>query len=716
MLNDDCTNHLSGQTSPYLLQHAHNPVDWYPWGAEALDKARREDKPILLSVGYSACHWCHVMAHESFEDAQTASVMNELFVNIKVDREERPDLDKIYQTAHHLLTQRGGGWPLTMVLTPNDHTPFFAGTYFPPAPRHGMPAFADLMRRVETFYRKQRNDIDKQNDALVAALRSTNPVSSAQETALTLAPLHTARRQIEDSFDPQFGGFSRAPKFPHPTNIELLMRQWAHSAMINGYDKADGRALGIARFTLQMMALGGIYDQLGGGFCRYSVDDRWMIPHFEKMLYDNGPLLTLYAQATAATHEPLFRRIAIETANWVMAEMQSPEGGYYSTLDADSEGQEGKFYVWTQEQVRELLTEQEYQIIAQRFGLNRAANFEIHGGISVAGGRMPEATEGGWHLHVFENTETIARALGLPEQQVMEILGAARQKLFEAREARIHPGCDEKILTSWNGLMIKGMAVTGRLLGEDVFIDSAERALDFIKATLWKDGRLLATYKDGKAHLQAYLDDYVFLIDAILEFSQARWRDGDLAFAVELAEVVLTHFQDDAHGGFFFTADDHEKLMYRPKPVIDDATPAGNGIAATVLGRLGYLLGEPRYLEAAERTVKAAWQDIERIPYAHTTLLLALEEMLNPPQNIILRGESLAMQAWQARCHGAYAPRRLAFAIPADAKNLPPALSARSAAADVVAYVCNGHTCSAPITELAELDIVLKQSEASETS
>ena len=695
MSTSNHTNHLGSETSPYLLQHVHNPVDWYPWSKEALDKAHREDKPILLSIGYSACHWCHVMAHESFEDAQTAAVMNELFVNIKVDREERPDLDKIYQTAHHLLTQRGGGWPLTMILTPDDHTPFFAGTYFPPTPRHGMPAFADLMRRVEAFYRKQRADIAKQNSALINALHSTNPAPIAQEIALNPAPLHTARRQIEESFDPQYGGFSKAPKFPHPTNIELLMRQWAHSVTATGSDKADGRALGIARFTLQGMALGGIYDQLGGGFCRYSVDERWMIPHFEKMLYDNGPLLTLYAQAWAAVREPLFRRITIETANWVMAEMQSPEGGYYSTLDADSEGHEGKFYAWTQDEARTLLNVQEYQIIAQRFGLNRPANFE-----------------GKWHLHVYENTESIARDLNLSEERVMEVLGIARQKLFEAREVRVHPGRDEKVLTSWNGLMIKGMAVAGRLLGDEEFIDSAGRALDFIKATLWKDGRLLATYKDGKAHLQAYLDDYVFLIDAILEFSQARWRDGDLAFAVELAEVVLARFQDDENGGFFFTADDHEKLMYRPKPVIDDATPAGNGVAATVLGRLGYLLGEPRYLGAAERTIKAAWQDIERIPYAHTTLLLALEELLNPPQNIILRGEPQAMQTWQERCNEAYAPRRLAFAIPANAKNLPSALGARVASAEVVAYVCNGHTCSEPIREFAELDVMLKQSEA----
>src|SRR3990172_9059236 len=712
--NTDYTNHLSNETSPYLLQHVHNPVDWYPWNREALDKARREDKPILLSIGYSACHWCHVMAHESFEDPQTAKVLNELFINIKVDREERPDLDKIYQTAHYLLTQRGGGWPLTVVLTPDTQVPFFAGTYFPPTPRHGMPAFTDLMQRVAGFYHERRADIDKQNAALIDALQSTNPNADTSDINLSAMPLDMARRQMEDSFDAQYGGFSRAPKFPHPANIDFLMRYWAHSlpAPPSPISKTDGRALGIARFTLQAMALGGIYDQLGGGFCRYAVDEQWMIPHFEKMLYDNGPLLSLYAQGWTATKEPLFRRITIETANWVMAEMQSPEGGYYATLDADSEGHEGKFYAWTKDQVRDLLSEQEYAVMARRFGLDRPANFEVHGGISVAGGTMPGATEGTWHLHVFKDTAAIAKELNLTEEQVMETLGQARQKLFEAREQRVHPGRDEKILTAWNGLMIKGMALAGRLLGEEELIDSAAQALDFINTTLWKNGRLLASYKDHKAQLPAYLDDYVYLIDAILEFSQARWRDGDLNFAIELAEVVLTHFQDREHGGFYFTADDHEQLIYRPKPVIDDATPAGNGIAAYALNRLGYLLGEPRYIEAAERTVKIAWLDIKRIPYAHTSLLLALQEILTPPQIIILRGQAQALPEWQQRCNTGYAPSRLAFAIPDNALGLPPALAEKSASENTVAYLCSGHTCAPPITAFEKFDSELKNTES----
>lgn len=678
MSHSEITNRLSRETSPYLLQHAHNPVDWYPWGPEALERARREDKPILLSIGYSACHWCHVMAHESFEDPATAQVMNELFVNIKVDREERPDLDKIYQTAHQLLTGRGGGWPLTLVLTPEDQTPFFAGTYFPRTARHGMPAFAGLLRRIEASYRTRGGEISRQNTALLNALRSVNPASPAGDVSLTGAPLEMARRQLEHSFDTHYGGFGGAPKFPHPPHIERLLRA------------ADGPALKMASLTLRAMAQGGLYDQLGGGFCRYSVDEQWMIPHFEKMLYDNGLLLALYAQAWAAAHDPLFKRIALETAQWVMREMQSSEGGYYSSLDADSEGHEGKFYVWSQKEVRSLLNEEEYGVLARRYGLDRAPNFEDH-----------------WHLHVFEGIETISGEMKLAETEVINILDAARAKLLKTRQQRVHPGRDDKILTSWNALMIKGMAVAGRLLNEPELLYSAERSLHFIKTTLWTDGRLLATCKDGRAHLMAYLDDYAYLLDAVVELLQVRWRTDDLRFAVQLAEVLLAHFEDKQHGGFYFTADDHEQLIHRPKPLADDATPAGNGIAAYALNRLGHLLGETRYLDATERALKAGWDDITRAPYAHDSMLLALEETLRPPQIVILRGEAAVIRDWQSCCASGYTPRRLCFAIPANEPHLPGALAPRAPKDRPVAYVCEGNVCSAPMTELAELELRL---------
>ncbi len=684
------TNQLINETSPYLLQHAHNPVDWYPWGPEALDRARRENRPILLSVGYSACHWCHVMAHESFEDPETADLMNRLFINIKVDREERPDLDKIYQTAHSLLTQRTGGWPLTVFLTPDDQVPFFAGTYFPNEPRHGMPAFADLMQRVVNFLAEHEDEIRKQNTSLVNALESISAAGTAAE-ALHGAPLDTARQQLERSFDERHGGFGEAPKFPHPSNLERLLRHWAGTCVNGG--GADQRALHLTVFTLEQMAQGGMNDQLGGGFCRYSVDDRWMIPHFEKMLYDNGALLALYAEAHAATGNPLFKRTCEQTAAWVMREMQSEEGGYYSSLDADSEGEEGKFYVWTPEEVESLLTAEEYRLCARHFGLDKHPNFE-----------------GKWHLHVYRSREQLAREFSLEATEVDRLITQACDKLLAARERRVRPGRDDKVLTAWNGLMIRGMAVAGRLLDRPEWIDSAGRAVDFIHEQLWRDGRLLATFKDGRAHLNAYLDDYVDLIDGLLELLQARWRDRDLLFAIELAEVVLDHFRDPA-GGFFFTSDDHETLIQRPKPNHDDATPSGNGIAAKVFARLGHLLGEAAYLDAAEHSLKALWPSVEHMPHGHASLLVALEESLNPIQTVILRGSGDAMAAWQRRLNAAYAPRRLALVIPESEHVLPGVLSERSAQGEVLAYICTGLSCSAPVTDFDIFETLLSESE-----
>ena len=440
-------NALAGETSPYLLQHAANPVHWHPWGPVALDLARRENKPILLSIGYSACHWCHVMAHESFEDEATARLMNGLYVNIKVDREERPDLDKIYQTAHQLLTQRGGGWPLTMFLTPDDHRPFFAGTYFPVQARFGMPGFRDLLVRVEAFFRENQDEIRAQNQRLVDALQSLEPGAAGSE-ALDGEPLVQAVQTLAQMFDARHGGFGNAPKFPHCGQIELLMRDAVSASHAHVSTAPD--ALQMAAFTLEQMAHGGLYDQLGGGFCRYSVDERWAIPHFEKMLYDNGPLLGLYAQIFQLTGEPVFRQTTVETAQWVMRDMQSPEGGYYSTLDADSEGVEGKFYVWTPDEVRSLLEADEYRVLAARFGLDGPANFEtLH-----------------WHLAVARDLAEIATAESLPQGQVATLIDRGRTKLLEARNRRVWPGRDEKILTSWNALMIKGMAIAGRTLGE----------------------------------------------------------------------------------------------------------------------------------------------------------------------------------------------------------------------------------------------------------
>ncbi|HEC28836.1 MAG TPA: thioredoxin domain-containing protein [Gammaproteobacteria bacterium] len=682
-------NKLANETSPYLLQHADNPVDWYPWGSESLTIARQQNKPILLSIGYSACHWCHVMAHESFEDETTASIMNERFINIKVDREERPDLDRIYQRAHQLLTQRPGGWPLTMFLMPDDHVPFFAGTYFPNEPRYQLPSFSDLLCRIDDFYKENRSQLEEQNQSLMQSLQNLQPEKNTGNPSLNPAPLDMSRKQLENSMDWKHGGFGQAPKFPHPTNIERLLRHWAGA-------REDTRALQMACLSLKQMAQGGLNDQLGGGFCRYSVDDRWMIPHFEKMLYDNGPLLTLYSEAWAATGEPLFLDVVNTTTEWVMREMQSPGGGYYSSLDADSEGEEGKFYAWERDEIHGLLETDEFTLFELRYGLNRKPNFE-----------------GKYYPHVFMEWGEMARQTGKNEQELTTMVKQAREKLFCHREKRIHPGRDDKILTSWNALMIKGMASAARHLDRTDVANSAFRALDFIRTTLWQGDRLMATVKDGKAHLNAYLDDYVFLIDAIIELSQVRWRDGDLTFAIQLADVVLEQFEDKQNGGFFFTSNDHEQLIERPKPYGDDATPSGNGIAAFALQRLGHIIGDSRYTEAAEKTLHSAWESIRQIPYAHNSMLLALEEHLYPAQIIILRGQVQAMEAWKQQCIRAYAPRRITLAIPAECNDLPGILASnRHNGAKVVATVCNGAQCQAPIGSVEALEKELAQDNA----
>ena len=681
-------NHLATETSPYLLQHADNPVEWYPWSAEALAKAREEDKPILLSIGYSACHWCHVMAHESFEDPATAEIMNRLFVNIKVDREERPDIDKIYQVAHQMLARRGGGWPLTMFLAPDTLAPFYGGTYFPRTARYGLPAFTELLERVGDFFREHRSEVVAHNAELIDAFGELQPDGTHAEERLSTAPLDMARHQLEHAFDGHHGGFGGAPKFPHPPNIDRLLRHWSASA------ERDERALHMATFTLKKMAEGGIYDHLGGGFCRYSVDEHWTIPHFEKMLYDNAQLLPLYAAAWSATGDPLFRRVALETGEWALREMEAPTGGFFSTLDADSEGEEGQFYVWRPEEAERLLAPSDYAPFAARYGLDGPANFE-----------------GRWHLRITAGLDEVARAFGLPDEDLARRLDAARATLLGARGSRVRPGRDEKILTSWNGLMIKGLAVTGRRLARTDFIDAATRAVDFVATHLWRDGRLLACYKDGRARFAAYLDDYAFLLEGLFELLQARWRDTDLAFAVELADALLEHFEDRARGGFYFTADDHEQLIHRPKPLGDDALPAGNGVAAMTLARLGHLLGEARYMEAAERTLRVAWTAIAQLPYAHNTLLSALEEWLSPPQIVVVRGDPSEIDAWRKACQEGLAPKRIVFAIPRDARDLPGTLAARKATDEgVIAYVCRGVQCSAPIGSLAELSLILDES------
>jgi len=676
-------NRLAGETSPYLLQHAENPVDWYPWGEEAIARARTEDRPILLSIGYSACHWCHVMAHESFEDEATAGVMNRLFVNVKVDREERPDLDRVYQLAHQVLAQRGGGWPLTMFLAPDDLTPFFGGTYFPKEPRYGMPAFTGLLERVAAFYRDERANVKRQNESLRGVFADLVPPAAAADHALTSLPLAAARRDLERSFDGEYGGFGAAPKFPHAGGIERLLRAWQASAA----DPApDLKALYMATLSLTRMAEGGLFDQLGGGFCRYSVDRYWMIPHFEKMLYDNGTLLALYAQAAVATGDVLFRRTAEETAAWALREMRDPAGGFHAALDADSEGHEGRFYAWRRDEVQSLLGADEYRVLARRYGLDREPNFE-----------------GAWHLHCFVPLAQVAEEAGLEPARAAELLDAGRAKLFAARAKRVRPGLDDKVLAGWNGLMIRGLAISGRALGHEAHVDAARAAADFLRAHCWRDGALFAAWKDGRARFPAYLDDHAYLLDALLELLQSGFRVADLAFARDLAEALLARFTDRERGGFWFTADGQDPPLHRPKGFADDATPGGNGVAAAALARLGWLLGETRYLDAAEAALRAGWDSMSRAPQAHTAMLNALEEFLDPVGIVVIRGEPGAIAEWSRALAAVYAPRRMVVAIPSDAAGLPESLAAKAARATTIAYVCRGPVCSEPVGSLPAL-------------
>jgi len=681
-------NRLADETSLYLKQHAGNPVEWYPWGTEALQLAASENKPILLSIGYSACHWCHVMAHESFEDPAAAEVMNRLFINIKVDREERPDLDKVYQTAHHLLNQRGGGWPLTVFLTPEGQMPFFAGTYFPNEARHGMPAFTDLLVQVARGYETHKADLDTRSETLVNALQQMQP-GAPDNAPLTAAPLAAAREQLAGNFDREWGGFGSAPKFPHPSNLERLLRHW-HSTAADA--EPDVEALFMVALSLNRMQNGGMYDQAGGGFFRYCVDREWQIPHFEKMLYDNGPLLALTAQLWQASGDDSFRRVANQAADWALREMRAPDGGFYSTLDADSDGEEGKYYVWQPDELRELLDSYEFTAVEKLYGLDQPANFE-----------------GNWHLTNRMSLDDLFEQTGYTKSRLQSLLDSAQLKMLDTRKQRVAPGRDEKILTAWNALMIRGLAIASGALERPDLADSAYQCLNFIRQQLVKDDTLLACHAGGQTHIQAYLDDYALLLDAVLEMLQVRWDSGHLEFAIWLADQLLGQFEDTDNGGFYFTANTAEEILYRPKTISDDSMPSGNAIAALALNRLGHLLGETRYLEAAENTLKMAWGGLNDFPHGHAAMLNALDEYLQQPEIIIIRGPETEAQLWSESVRKLYAPARLVFAIGDDVSGLPQALADKTAKDGTTAFICRGTQCSEPVTDDAELAKMLSQ-------
>jgi uncharacterized protein YyaL (SSP411 family) len=681
-------NRLKIETSPYLLQHADNPVDWYPWGEEALQKAKAEDKPILLSIGYSACHWCHVMAHESFEDGETARLMNQLFVNIKVDREERPDLDSIYMQAVQSMTHHGG-WPMTVFLTP-ELLPFYGGTYYPPRPRPGLPSFMQVLVAVADAYQNRRDEIERGAQMLLSQLSQASKARTEQGD-LVYETLNAAHHALAREFDPENGGFGGQPKFPPAMNLEFLMRVHHRT----GWSKAKE----MVERTLEHMAQGGIYDQIGGGFHRYAVDAHWLVPHFEKMLYDNALLSRVYLHAYQLDGAPLHRRIVQETLDYVLREMTSPEGGFYSTQDADSEGEEGKFFVWTPTEIDQLLGPEDGPSFRDYFDVMEAGNFE---GKSI--------------LHVTESVDEVADRRGVSPERLRAIIDRGTKILFEAREKRIKPRRDDKILTAWNGLMLGSMAEAGAVLRRPDYVQAAARSADLILNQLRDhSGRLLRSYKDGQARFDAYLEDYAYLAEGLLALYQATFEPRWLEEARRLADALLDRFWDQEGGGFFDTARDHadKALIIRPKSLTDNATPSGNAVAALVLLRLAAFAGPAEYNDQAAiyyrhavETLKLLAGSMARYPRFFGYGLCALDAYLATPQEIVIIGDPQhgATRTLLETVFNRYLPNTvLAVAQPdrVDALSAQiPLLAGRTQQNGApTAYVCQNYTCQLPVTE-----------------
>lgn len=679
------TNRLIHETSPYLLQHAHNPVDWYPWGEEAFEKAKSENKPILLSIGYSACHWCHVMAHESFESEKIATLMNELFVSVKVDREERPDLDEIYMNAVQMLTGRGG-WPMTLFLTP-DGKPFYGGTYFPPQDRQGMPGFPRVLLGVSQAYRERPDEVEKSVEQILSALRR---MSETEETAKAFSPTIVAdgAAKIARAYDSDNGGLGQAPKFPNAGVYELFLRHYSHSS--------SEPYLEMVVHTLTKMAQGGIYDHLGGGFHRYSVDAKWLVPHFEKMLYDNAQLVRAYAALYTVTREPSFKSVVEETAAYLLRDMQHPEGGFYSTQDADSEGEEGKFFVWTPAEINGLLGEEDGAIFCRIFDVSEEGNFE---GKNI--------------LHPILSVAQASKFFRKRESELEALIAKAKRLLFVEREKRVKPFRDEKVITAWNGLMLSGLADAIKISDDPAWRNAARQTVEFIFSKLFRDGFLLHTYKDGQAKLLGYLDDYAFLAVGLLDLYETSFDRGDLARAIDLAEIMLREFWDERNGGFFFTGKSHELLISRVKPVFDASIPSGNALATQLLLRLSHVTGNVDYRSCAEKVLRSYYDAMESQPFGFAHLLCALDFYLENPREIVIVGDptETRVKDFIAQVHSIYLPNKVVQLAAPDASlgNLSPLLRGKSQIdGKPTAYICHDFTCSAPVTSPAELKSLLQ--------
>jgi uncharacterized protein YyaL (SSP411 family) len=681
--NHSFTNRLADETSPYLLQHAHNPVDWFPWGEEALTTARNEGKPIFLSIGYSACHWCHVMERESFENEGTAALMNELFVNIKVDREERPDLDAIYMDAVQALTGQGG-WPMSVFLTP-DGQPFYGGTYYPPEPRYGMPSFPQVLQSIASTYQRDQDKVTEQASRLTEMLNRTS-IMASEASDLGPEVLDEAIATLNENFDEENGGFGSQPKFPQPMTLDFAMSQYARTG--------DEEALYMAELTLFKMANGGIYDQLGGGFHRYSVDAYWLAPHFEKMLYDNAQLLRSNLNAWRITGRPIYRRVVEETIDYVLREMTAPEGGFYSTQDADSEGEEGKFFLWKPAEIQTVLGPQMAAVFEDFYDVSERGNFE---GSNI--------------LNIVKTTEDVGERFTLSRTDVEQSLSISRLALFAEREKRIKPDRDDKILTEWNGLMIHALADCGAALEREDALTAACSAADFVLSNMSQpDGRLFRSYKDERARFNAYLEDYAAFIRALIALYEATFELRWLGEASRLTSIMFEQFHDAERGGFYQTGADHEQLVVRRKDFVDNAIPSGNSLAAEALLRLGVLVDRQDYRDEASRILLLMKDSMGQQPTGFGRLLGALDTLLTPSQEVAIVGDpdDEATQALLKQVRKRYLPHTvLALKRPDEKSDLPLLADRTLVDGKPAAYVCENFACKLPVNTPEELSALL---------
>ena len=684
-------NKLVSEKSPYLLQHAYNPVNWYPWNSDAFDKAKNENKPIFLSIGYSTCHWCHVMEKESFEDTEVAELMNETFVSIKVDREERPDLDHVYMTVCQMLTG-SGGWPLTIIMTP-DKKPFFAGTYIPKGNRFGRTGMIELIPRIREIWATRRDEVFKSADQILSALRSMEKDTAGKDLGSDV--LDRAYQELAHRFDREFGGFSDAPKFPSPHNILFMLRYWKRSGNVT--------ALEMVEKTLHKMRRGGVYDQIGYGFHRYATDKKWLVPHFEKMLYDQAMLTLAYLETYQATGKEIYARTAREVLTYVLRDMTDPGGGFYSAEDADSEGVEGKFYVWTETEIREILNTEDADLIVKVFNVEAAGNFREEASGIETGTNI---------LHLTKPVSQIAADLDLTAQHLESRIQAARKKLFEAREKRVHPHKDDKILTDWNGLMIAAFARGARVLGEPKYVEAAKRAAAFVLYHMReKNGRLLHRYRDGEAKITGHLDDYAFMVWGLIELYEAGFEARHLRTALQLNADMLAHYWDENTGGLFFTPADGEKLIVRKKELYDGAVPSGNSVAMHNLLRLAGLSGDTALNEKAAKISRAFSEQIKQVPSGYTQFLVAVDFALGPAYEVVIAGSPGAKDTAEMirALDSRFIPNRVTLLRPTD-QEMPDIVAISpfikphvSMYHKATAYVCTGNACKAPTTDITEM-------------